>query len=275
MLFQLGDYVFEGLKLPQSWGISFATNYAQIPIIGGKAIVQKLGEKLVEHDLAILFSDEFCNPTDEINALHKYRRNGNILQLTGGDGQNYGRYVITEISQVNERAIDATGYISAISASIKLLEYNSTSTTAVNEGIALRSKNLKPIAPKTATLFQAANLQKDITKGLQAANTITSDAKKTTLKFAKISRMCTDAKAFLVSANNKVQETKKIRDRVTSLPEYLQAAGNALEDVKAAASIHNVDDLLAANTVLERAMYNVTGASAPVAGFIGSKEAGI
>lgn len=275
MLFQLGDYVFEGLKLPQSWGIGFGTNYAQIPIIGGKPIVQKIGEKLVEHDFTVLFSDEICEPTTELNALQVYRRNGNVLQLTGGDGTNYGRYVITEISQVNERANDATGYISAISASIKLLEYNSTSTTVTPIGLALKSKNLKPITPKTPTLFPAASLQKDVTRGIQAASSIGTGAKSTTVKYTKIVGLCTEAKAAFVSANTKVEETKKIIARATNLQTCLQIAANAVEDVKAAASISNLSDLLAANTALEMAVYNLTGASATVAAFIGSREAGI
>lgn len=275
MLFQLGDYVFEGLKLPQTWGLSFATNYAQIPIIQGKPIVQKTGEKLVEQEFVILFSDEFCNPTDELNALQKYRRNGNVLPLSGGDGQNYGRYVITEISQINERANDSTGYISAISATIKLLEYNSTNTTAVNEGAALRSQNLKPVLPKTPTLFQSADLQVDMTRGLQTSQNISSNAKQSSIKFAHISKMCTDGKAYFDSANAKVQVTKKIIERAVNLPEALQIASNALADVKAAADIQDAGELLAANTVLERAMYNISSASAPVVAFIASREAGI
>jgi len=275
MLFQLGDYVFEGLKLPQSWGLSFATNYAQIPIIGGKPVVQKLDEKLVEQEFTVLFSDEFCVPVDEINALQKYRRNGNVLPLTGGDGQNYGKYVITEISQTNARANDSTGYISAIEATIKLLEYNTTASTVVNDGLALRTKNLKPLLPKQPTLFQAADLQVDLTKGLQASKNISDGAKKSTVKFAHISKMCTDAKGYFETANDKVQLTKKIYDRAVSLPESLQIAGNALADVKAAADIQDLTDLLSANVALERAMYNLTSASAPVAAFIGSREAGI
>jgi phage protein U len=275
MLFQLGDYVFEGLKLPQSWSISFATNYAQIPIISGKPVVQKLGEKLVEHDLSVLFSDEFCTPLDEINSLQAYRRNGNVLQLTGGDGQNYGRYVITEISQVNERANDATGYISAISASIKLLEYNSTATTSVNAGIALKRNNITPIAPKTPSLTQSADLQKSLSKGIEKANSASAGAKSLDPAFDRIAKLCAQAKASIVEANNKIQQTKKILSRAAEFQTCAQIAGNALEDVKAAAQVHSLSDLTAANTVLERAMYNLTGAAAPISAFIGSREGGI
>lgn len=275
MLFQLGDYKFEGLKLPQSWGLTFATNYAQIPIIGGKPVVQKLGEKLVEQDLSVLFSDEFCNPAEELNALQVYRRNGNVLQLTGGDGTNYGRYVITDISQVNERAIDVSGYISAISASIKLLEYNSTSTAVIPTGIALRSNNLRPVTPLTPTLSKAALLQKDITAGRQKSKSIKSHSDQVTVRYNKIVSLCNSAKADFTTANSKVVATKKILSRAADLPNALQGAKNALDQVKAAAQIHSYEDLAAANTTLEVAMYNLDGASAPVAAFMGSREAGV
>lgn len=275
MLFQLGDYVFEGLKLPQTWGLSFATNYAQVPIINGKAVVQKTGEKLVEQEFSVLFSDEFCNPTDEINALQAYRRNGNVLPFSGGDGTNYGNYVITEITQTNERANDSTGYISAISATIKLLEYNSTSTTTVNNGAALRSRNLKPVTPKPPTVFQAASLQKDITAGVQMGAVISSDAKQPVINFAKIVKTCSDAKAAFQSADAKVNSSKKILTRAIDLKSSLQTAGNALNDVQAAAYMSNAAQLIETNVVLERAMYDLTSASAPVAAFVGSREAGI
>lgn len=275
MLLQFGDYVFQGLKLPQSWDIGFETVYAQIPIIGGKPVVQKTGEKLVEQVLTVLFSDEFCNPARELEALQLYRRNGNVHYLTGGDGQNYGRYVITEISQVNERANDSTGYISAISAVIKLMEYNTTASTVKPEGVALASNKITPVVPKPASLFQAADLQLALTAGKTDVKNVGSLAKSLTVNYNKIVSLCTSAKAAFTSANAKVQQTKKIIDRATDLQLAIQNTSNAIEDVKAAAQIENLDDLLAANTVLERAMYNMDAAGAPVAAFIGSREAGI
>lgn len=274
MLFQLGDYVFEGMKLPLSWGITSATNYAQIPIVGGKPLVQKVGEKLIEQELSVYLSDTFCDPVAELTALQLYRRNGNVLQLTGGDGQNYGRYVITDIAHIVEQA-DNTGYISAISASIKLLEYNATSSTVSVTGLALKRNKLTPITPKTPSVFQAADLHARITQGVQQSASVSSTAKASKVKYAKIKALCTSAKASLQAANDKVQDTKKIIARATQLQDSIQAANNALEDVKAAADIQDLNDLLAANTVLERAIYNLTGALAPVTAFIGSREAGI
>ena len=273
MLFQLGEYKFEGLKLPLSWGLNYATNYAQIPIIDGKPVVQRLNEKLVEQELSILLSDEFCNPKTELNALQVYRRNGNVLQLTGGDGTNYGKYVITEISVVNERA-DQTGYISAISAAIKLLEYNASSTE-IQTGEALTSRNPTAMTPIAATLSPAMSLSADISKGLQKANSLKSHSSAAVLKYKKIMNTCDNAKANFDSANKKITEAKKIYSRATELQISIENVKGAVLQIRNAANIQNPSDLLSANNDLEAAIYQLNGANAPLAAFVASREAGI
>lgn len=271
MLFQLGDYKFEGLKLPQSWGSNYGTSYAQVPIIGGKPVVQRLGEKLVEHELSVLFSDEFCKPQAEINALQLYRRNGNVLQLTGGDGVNYGRFVITEITIVNEKA-DPTGYISVISAGIKLLEYNSTTTEKIEAIITAKYTPMTPVQP---SIFPAADVQAQLQTGTLKAQSISKQANGLIVKYNKIKALATEAKAVFDKANNKVQDLKKVYNRAKELQKTIDGAIVAVQTIKQAADIHNLNDLLSANTKMEEAMYNLTGASAPLAAFIGSREGGL
>lgn len=273
MLFQLGEYKFEGLKLPLSWELSFATNYAQIPIIDGKPVVQRLNEKLVEQDLSVLFSDEFCTPKTELDALQVYRRNGNVLQLTGGDGTNYGKYVITDISVINERA-DQTGYISAISASIKLLEYNASATT-LQAGEALTSQKPTAMIPRDASLSGSMSLSRDISEGLQKSHSLKAHSNAVIVKYKKIMSVCNDAQARFDSANAKLNDTKKIYQRATELQYSIQNVQGAISQVKNAADIENTSDLLTANNDLEAAMYQLNGANAPLAAFVASREAGI
>ena len=272
MLFQLGDYKFEGLKLPQSWGLNFATNYAQIPIIDGKPVVQRLNEKLVEQDLSVLFSDEFCNPKTELDSLQAYRRNGNVLQLTGGDGVNYGKYVITDISIANERS-DQTGYISAISASIKLLEYNASATTT-QTGEALTSQNPVAMIPIDATLSESMSLSKDISVGLLKTQSLKANSSALTVKYQKIMSVCDDAKARFDSASAKLNNTKKIYKRATELQTSIQNIQGAIFQIKNAASIKSLSDLLSANYDLEAAIYQLNSANAPLAAFVASREGG-
>jgi len=274
MLFQLGNYKFEGLKLPLNWGMNFATNYAQIPIIGGKPVVQKLGEKLVEHDLSILFSDEFCNPKQELDALQAYRRNGSVLQLTGGDGTNYGKYVITDLSAINERANDSTGYISAISCSIKLLEYNSATVEDTQKGEALSSNKLTPMAPRLPGLSKPALIQKDLSDGKSKAKGIKKLSESAVKNYNKIMDMCTEAQTVFDNANSRIKKAEKIYQRTAALQYSIQDVKGALASIRSAANLKSVPDLLSANNDLEIAMYQLNGANAPLAAFVASREAG-
>jgi phage protein U len=273
MFLQLGEYKFEGIKLPQSWNNTYATNYAQIPIIDGKPVVQKTGEKLVEIELTAEFRDEFCVPTDEVEALQLYRRNGNVLQLTGGDGINYGKYIITDISVINTRASD-NGYVSAIQTNIKLLEYNTTKTTVLVTGEALKSSD--PIEEEAEEPMVSLPLSAsiDIQTGISKANEIKNRANALQVNYAKISNLATEGLNAFNSAYAKIENTKKIIYRAINLQNTIRSTANAIQSVKSAADIHDMNSLLSANTELGSSVYDLKGASAPLNAFIGSREGG-
>jgi len=273
MFLQLGDYIFEGIKLPQSWSGSFETNYSQLPIIGGKPVIQKTGEKLIEYDLSIEFRDEFCNPESEIEALQLYRKNGNVLQLTGGDGTNYGRFVITSLSRTNVRASD-NGYISAIAASIKLLEYNTTATTIKEEGAALKSQTPVEEVPVAPMKSIAASLQNDINTGIIKSKEVSARSKATTVNYNRITELANEAVAAYDAANAKVVSTEKVIYRAIYLQSSLTSCKNAAIAVKDASDIHDFVSLMSANDDLTLAVNHLKGASVPVATFIGSREGG-
>lgn len=273
MFLQLGTYKFDGIKLPQNWGGSFATNYAQIPIINGKPVVQKIGEKLVEFDITAFFSDEFCTPTSEVDALQLLRRNGTICQLTGGDGVNYGRYVITEISVTNTRAF-SDGYVSQITASIKLLEYNTTDTTIKQTGKALSNQKPVPETPIAPLIPKSASINNDIKAGTLKSNQIDAESKKSTINYKRIVQLSDRAVADYNSANTKVQNTVKIISRASTLRSNLAQSVSTLGEIKTAAQNTDPSALYTANSAMSNNIYNLKGASAPVAAFMGSKEGG-
>lgn len=273
MFLQLGDYIFEGIKLPQSWAGSFATNYAQIPIIDGKPVVQKTGEKLIEFDITAEFRDEFCTPADEVEALQLYRINGNVLQLTGGDGVNYGRYVITDISIVNVRASN-DGYVSAIQASIKLLEYNTTATTVKQTGAALKSSAPVEETPLSPLVPLPAQISNNISSGIVKSNEINTRSNSSTLNYSRISSLAAEAVNAFDAANTQVESTEKVIYRAIALQNSLTSAKNAAQAVKTASDIQNFTDLMTANDNLSISVYHLKGAAAPVAAFVGSREGG-
>ncbi len=274
MFLQFGDYRFEALKLPLSWTETTGTNYTQVPIIGGKPVVQQTGEKLVEHELSVLLSDEFCVPRTEYEALQYYRRNGIVAQLTGGDGTNYGKYVLTDISKTNMRAVDATGYISAISLNLKFLEYNTATPVQKQSGEALKSSSPVPVTPLAPLASVATSLQSSITTGTLKTGSISSHTKAASVKYSTITRLCNEANAAWTSVNDQIQNTKKIIRRAKELQNSVTSVKNAIAAVKQAAQAKSFNDLYAANTVLERAVYDANGAGSWVAAFVGSKEGG-
>ena len=274
MFLILGTYKFEGVKLPQSWGISYETEYGQIPIINAKPIVQRVGEKLQTIEIGIFLSADFCKPQDEIDGLNASRKAGEVMSLIDGTGRNYGKYVITALSVTNVTNFD-NGYPIAISASLSLLEYNSNQTVTVNNGIALMTN--KPISQKPAItpLSTGAAIQADTKLGMKSIATVTAikTAPSAGMK-AKLQKAIVTGKAAFNSANDKVQQTKKLVYRAQNIGTAYQQCNQAFDEVSAALSNGSFSDIMAANTRLSNAGYYLQSANAPIVAFIGSREGG-
>jgi len=95
----LGSIRFEGLKSFSELSETKSANYAQIPVIGGKPVLQRIGTDLAEITLGITFHRGFCDPDTEIAALESLRVSGEILPLTTGAGETLGNFVIRSISR--------------------------------------------------------------------------------------------------------------------------------------------------------------------------------
>lgn len=274
MFLQLGDYSFESIKLPQSWNESTETSYVEIPIINGKPVLQRTGEKLIEHDIIVELRDEFCKPEQDYNALQIYRRNGTILQVTSGNGINFGRYVITTISKTVLRASD-NGYVSAMQLAIHLKEYNTTKTTTEQTGAALKNNSPVEEQPLKPLKSLPISLSNDIDTGVIKSSEISNSAKKTSNpNYQKISSLATDAVNAFDSANTKIVQTEKIVYRAVALRNSVTACKDAANAVKVASDIHDYASLMSANDNLEVSVNFLKGAAAPVAAFVGSREGG-
>lgn len=274
MFLILGTYKFEGVKLPQSWGLTYETEYGQIPIINAKPIVQRVGEKLQTIEIGIFLSADFCKPQDELDGLNASRKAGEVMSLIDGTGRNYGKYVITGISVTNVTNLD-NGYPVAISANLSLLEYNSNKIDTVNKGIALTSN--QPIAQRPAITAPStgAAIQAKTKLGLKSISTVTAikTAPSAGMK-AKLQKTITEGKAAFASANAKVEQTKKLVYRAQNIGTAYQQCIQAFDEVSAALSNGSFNDVMAANTRLSNAGYYLKSANAPIVAFIGSREGG-
>lgn len=277
MFLTFGNITFQGIKLPQAFDGSFETMYGQIPIIGGKPVVQGTGEKLYEYDLTIYFHSDFCTPRAEMNSLHSMRIAGTVAYVVDGTGKNYGRFVITTIQESKVTCLD-NGYETAITAVIHLLEYNTNSSISKQTGSALSSQNPVSVSPITPKQSVGMAINADLLSGRQASaklqSHITNSVTPSTGRYQQITSLATSAKAYFTAANKKVEATKKIVYRAINLKNSITNINSALDDINSAATVKNYSELLTANTKLTDAFYYLNKSQAPVAAFIGSREGG-
>ena len=277
MFLTFANITFQGIKLPQSWDGSFETNYGQIPIIGSKPVVQGTGEKLDEYDITALFHIEFCTPRAEMHALQKVRKGGIVDYLVDGTGKNYGKFVITTLSESKVVCLD-NGYPTAITCQIHLLEYNTNASFIKQTGSALVSQSPVPIAAIPLKQSTGLSIAESVKSGqissarLQAS--IAANPAPSNGMYTKIAATADSAKSSFMQANTKVEATKKIAFRAINLSNSITMVNSALDDIKAAAAVKNPNDLLTANNKLTDSLYYMNKSYAPVAAFIGSREGG-
>jgi phage protein U len=274
MFLSFGDFIFEKLVLPQSWSQTYETIYSQVPIIGGKPIVQGTGEKLIEPEISCFLASEFCDIKKTKALIQGYRERGVVHTLLGGDGIDYGKFVIVSIGESYNRSYDSNGFVSGVSLAIKFLEYNSNETSEDKTGLVVTSQSPRPQEPIQPIPSIPISLSKDMQEATLATASISKASKSSTPKYTQIVKACDNANAVWTSVNNKVQDTKKIIRRAADLKDSVDNVKSALAAVKQASQAKNLHDLYAANTVLERAVYHANSAGVPVAAFVACRETG-
>ncbi len=277
MFLTFGNITFQGIKLPQTFESSFETQYGQIPIIGSKPVVQGTGEKLDEHDITAYFHSDFCTPRTEVNVLQTMRKAGTVAYLVDGTGKNYGQFVLTTLQESKVTCL-SDGYETSITVQIHLLEYNTNVSVLKQTGSALVSQNpvkVDPISPKQSV---GASVNADMLSATQASSKLQSNISESKTpsdgKYKRIASVATSAKSSIASADAKVASTKKIAYRAVNLRNSFIMVNSALDDVHAAATIKNYNDLLTANNKLTDSLSYMNKSYAPVAAFIGSREGG-
>ena len=99
MYAQLGDIKFEGLLGPNKVEDTFATDYAEHPLVENKPRLEAIGEKLQEMTLGMKLHRIFCTPELEFDKLNNYRINHTVLPLLWGTGDIEGDFVIISINR--------------------------------------------------------------------------------------------------------------------------------------------------------------------------------
>jgi phage protein U len=296
MFLTFGGYKFEGLRLPQTWTQSRETVYGQVDIIGGKPSLQKVGEKLEEIEIGIFLSSDWCNTETELAALDKLRINGVVSNLVTGSGNNLGKYVITSVDEDVISAIPE-GYKTGISATIKLLEYNTSKTIIQKNGKAY--SNNKPIEqdPLTPIPTPVQLILTSQTKAIDLSNQISiacSGGQMTVGKLGTLKETAQQAISLYNDETNKINAISKLFQRnatvvkskiddcsyyctqVSILADRLKTATKQVNDLPGSIlgqdSLKDYVDLSNNGNLLSGAIYALNVASAPFAGIHGNRE---
>lgn len=113
--FDLISY-FDGLE--QRSGSDFAEHGR----IGGKPVLQFVGDKLDEIRIDLVLHAAYCQPDEELQKLQAARLQHQALALVLGNGDYKGRFVIAEL-QSTGRQTDRSGSLLAVEAQLSLREY--------------------------------------------------------------------------------------------------------------------------------------------------------
>ena len=279
MFAQLGDHIFQGLKTPGTQNEYDAVKYGQVPHVNGKAAIQPTGAELREINLSIQYSSEFCEPTTEINALKKSMQGYEVLPYIMGDGRIIGKFVITSVETSTQRC-SADGTVEMAVVNINLLE---SPGGPAPEPIGQALSSQKPITepPIQPTPSPASSITNDIAEGQSKVNGIKSTManmknRTTDLKrgVREVRQLATDTQTAYAAAKTKVTATTKIASRASELPASLDEAMRYAENLAKVDDLVDYDVLqmnveqlsISADKVMER--------SAPVVGFVATKEGG-
>ena len=279
MFAQLGNHIFQGLKSPNSWDETYGARYGKIPLINGKDVIQHTGDELVEIDLSVRYSIDFCEPATEIEALKRSMRDAEILPLITGKGSIVGKFVITSIDVSNE-TFSPAGSLQIATVDLKLLE-GSASEPSPTKGTALLSSNPIKQKPMPAVVSPAASITKDISKAQSKVNAMkkaAADVKKGIKSYKSavkdVRKLATEVKQVYSTAKTKVEATKKIIRRAAKLPTSLEDAIKYAENLAKLDQVTDITVLETNITGMSNCSDKVTEHAAPIAAFVGSKEGG-
>lgn len=132
MYCRLGDIIFESLIGFESIQDKRETSYVEHPVIIGKSLLQKTGEKLIEFSGVINFHVGFCNPEEQYRKLNDARIAGKELTFIYGNGFVEGDFVITTLERTINQT-DKNGNFVSITCNISLKEFISSNDTALQQ----------------------------------------------------------------------------------------------------------------------------------------------
>lgn len=156
----LGDIEFDLISYFDGLEQRAGSDYAEHGRIGGKPVLQFVGDRLDEIRIDLVLHAAYCLPDAELQRLHAARQQHQALALVLGNGDHKGLFVITDLSS-SGRQSDSQGNLLAVEAQLSLREFGGQLAPAPRPGL-LGTVSGLPQAKLSQTLASAGfkpNLQ--------------------------------------------------------------------------------------------------------------------
>lgn len=183
MYAQLGNIKFEGLRGFTGQRRDREITFAELPLLDGKARLQRTGSALETLGLELLLHIGFTDPVADLAELAELAENGEVLPFVVGDGSFIGNYVITKLADtINET--NRLGVPTSITVSVEIKEFidpNPTATadaSARNNGFATSPLKVVPVRVARTGTTPAAVTSQAVTEAAGASNSAIGDVKK-------------------------------------------------------------------------------------------------
>lgn len=122
MYAQIGNIKFEALAGFSSFQRTSGAKYVEMPLLDGKARLQRTGSDLEQITFGMYLDRAFTNPAAQIALISDHIENGDVLGFTTGTGEYLGKFVFVSMAQTHTKTT-TTGEIIGVSLAVVLKEF--------------------------------------------------------------------------------------------------------------------------------------------------------
>ncbi|UTH76089.1 phage tail protein [Chromobacterium sp. IIBBL 290-4] len=244
----LGDIEFDLISYFDGLEQRGGSDYAEHGRIGGKPVLQFVGDRLDEIRIDLVLHAAYCDPDGELQRLHAARQQHQALALVLGNGDHKGHFVITELTSTG-RQTDRSGNLIAVEAQLSLREFGGQPAAGARPGLlgtisGLAQAKVNQLAPGaglrpnlsglTQAVSQAKNLADKVRTVVNDVRELKDQAGRDPLSaFARVPKLINDAQ---VAAPGLAQCANRLNDFIqpyAHLAETIQPLVQPMRDTGA------------------------------------------
>lgn len=242
----LGNIQFSGLNSFSEFSGNRTANYAVIPVISGKPVIQRIGDELEEITLGMLFHRGFCDPDAKLAELESLRVSGEIVPLTTGAGELIGTFVVKTVQRDFDQ-MHGDGTLWSVRVSVNLLE-SASDTVAAPVGLAIASLSPRVVPSLTPPITTPALAFAPVT----AAASDAAQARRRLQDVATLDVSGADPAAAYAKARRTVDRLIQSINSIASAKPTLSGIVSSCSNVAAGIDAGNYSAALAALDDVER-----------------------